>query len=459
MIRVMFDEALEDHEYLTERCENLRELRNSVWAIDLLRVEAITGVPQSQIREAARLFARAGPASILYGLETVAHDRREACVKALVNLALITGNVGAPSSGLYPLFPGANEQGAKDVGCRPDGVPGDGAVDGGPVSEQAAEAWGAGPPSQTGVGVREMAAAIRSGRIKAMLVMGDSPNFSNGELDGFLEAAKELEFLAVLDTFPSELTELAHVVLPSSTFAEKTGTYTNMERRVQLLHAGLGPPGDADADWRTVCRIAKLMDADGFDFEDAEAVFGEISDVVDVYGGLSYERLGAGGAQWPCLAADMTDMPVLYVEQTEPDKAKLAEMGLEDAPEHADPDYPYLLARGRVLRQSDESVQVVKAGKRNVIERVDKIEIHPDDADELSISEGDQAEVVSGHGRVRGTVEVSGPLRGVVSYTSLFGQLATDLDASPDPDPMLRAPGLPLLAARVERVADGNRSG
>ena len=452
MIRVIFDEALEDHEYMVERCENLQELRNSAWAFDLIRVEAITGIPQSEIQEAARLFARTGPASILYGLETVAPDRREACVKALVNLALITGNVGVPSGGLYPLFTGANEQGAKDVGCSPDAYPGYRSYEGS-APEQFEEAWGSELPAKAGLGLRDVAAAIRAGRVKAMVIMGDSPNYTNGELDGFLEAVKDLEFLMVLDTFPGELTELAHVVLPSASFAEKSGTYTNMERRVQLLNPGMNPAGSSDADWRTVCRIAKLMDAVGFDFEDAEAVFDEIDDVVGIYGGLSYERLRAGGTQWPCLAADMADTGVLYVEHAEPHKARLVEMVLEDAPEHADKEYPYLLARGRVLHQSDEPLEVGTAEKRNFIDRVDTLEIHPDDASNLSLTEGDEAEIVSRSGRARGVVELSGTLKGVVSYTSLFGQLATELDASSDPDPMMRVPGLPLVPARVEKVA------
>ena len=455
MLRVIVEESLDDHEFLNKRVENVDALKNSLWEFDLIRVEELTGISQEEIRGAARLLAASSPCAILYALETVAPDLRDACVKGLVNLSLVTGNLGKPSSGLYPLYSGANEQGAKDVGCVPGYLPGYR-----PVSDQDARslvqrAWdGADVPAGEGLSIKDITPAIEDGRVKALLIIGDSPNFTNGELGEFIEALKRLEFLVVQDTFASELTEIADAVLPSATFAEKSGTYTNMERRVQLLRPVLGAKGDEDADWRTLSQIARRMGAGGFDHEDAEAVFDEANNLVAIYGGISYERLQAGGLQWPCLAADMEDTQVLYLDQRNSHKARLQLMEMPDAPEHSDPDYPFLLARGRTLHQADRTMEIGVAGKRNVVERDEVLELHEDDAQTLGVAEGEWVEVVSAGGRVRGIVQLSSPQKGLISTTTLFGQLAVELDASEEADPMLKVETLPLVPVRVERVVE-----
>jgi len=192
MLRVIVDESLDDHSFLADRCEGVDELKNSLWTIDLIRVSEVTGIPQEQVQAAARLIAGSSPCAFLYGLETLAPERRDACVRALVNLALVTGNVGKASAGLYPLYPGANEQGSKDVGCVPDYLPGYR-----PVSDDAArrffqKAWDADLPSGEGLALKEIADGVRRGRIKALQIIGDSPNFTNGELGDFIEALKGL---------------------------------------------------------------------------------------------------------------------------------------------------------------------------------------------------------------------------------------------------------------------------
>ena len=454
MIRVIVDESLDDHEFLADRCDGVQDLRNGLWEFDLIKVAAITSIPQERIQEAARVLAGNAPCAFLYALESLAPDLRDACVKAIVNLALVTGNVGRRSAGLYPLYTGANEQGSKDMGCVSDYLPGYR-----PVSDETArhlfqQAWGAEIPQSGGLGLKEIAPAIRAGNIKALYVIGDSPNFANGELGEFVEALKGLEYLVVHDTFASEITEIADAVLPSATFAEQEGTFTNMERRVQLLRPALGPKGDEEPDWRIISRIAGNMGSRGFYQPDAGDVFDEITSLVPAYGGISYDRLQSGGLQWPCLAADMTDTTVLYAGEGDGRRAKLLRMTLPEVPEHSDADYPLLLARGRVLHQADRTMEIGKAGKRSTIERDEIVEFNEEDARALGIIDGDPVEVVSSRERLSGIAEVSGPLKGLVSTTGLFGQLATELDQSDNPDPMLKVPGLPLVPVRVEHAAD-----
>ena len=451
MLRVIMDESLDDHEFVADRCENMADLRNSLWKFDLIKVAEITALEQSEIQEAARIFAAGSPCSVLYGLETVALDLRDACVRALVNLALTTGNVGRPSTGLYPLFPGANEQGSRDVGAAPNLLPGYRPVDDDEARSQVEKAWGVELSSATGLGIRDLTAAIRDGNVKALQVIGGSPNFTNGELGDFVDAARSLDFLVVQETFSSELTEIADVVLPSATFAQQEGTYTNLERRVQLLPVVLGPKGEEEADWRIVTQIAKKMGAQGFDHASVDQVFDEINNLVRIYGGITYDRLQSGGLQWPCLAADMSDTSMLYADDEDENKLAVMAMELSEPPRYDDADYPLLLARGRVLHANDREMAVSKNGKRNSIHRDEIIEVHTEDAQNLDLRDGDLIELVSSRETLEGIVRVSSPHKGLVSTTGLFGQVVTALDNSEDPDPMLGMDGLPLTPVRIER--------
>jgi predicted molibdopterin-dependent oxidoreductase YjgC len=454
MIRAIWDQSLDDHDYLSSFVEDVQAFRNSIiQEFDLARVERLTGVAQDEIRTAAMSFAEEKPGAILYGLETLPVDLHEACSKALVNLALVTGNVGRASSGLYPLRTGANDQGALDVGCVPDFLPGQRPVEREQNRGRFTRAWSSDVPDTPGIGVQEVSLAVESGLVKALHLIGDSPTYSNGELAGFMEAVEQAEFVVTHATFGNQITERADVVLPSLTFAERLGTYTNLERRVQLLRPALSPKGDGDADWRILSQIARRMDSPGFDYTEEEQIFDELNNLVSPYGGITYGRLEAGGLQWPCLAADMADTPILYEDTLESNKPRLATMSLEAAPAHQDDEYPMLLAQGRVLHQPEEELEIIQIDGRNAIRRDETIQIHPEDATELGIQPGDWIEAMSDRGRAAGIADLTGPQRGLVSITTLFGDLATALAQSDEPDPMLNAPTLPLLPVRLAHLA------
>ena len=454
MIRAIWDQSLDDHDYLSSFVEDVQAFRNSIiQEFDLARVERLTGVAQDEIRAAAMSFAEEKPGAILYGLETVPADLHEACSKALVNLALVTGNVGRASSGLYPLRTGANDQGALDVGCVPDFLPGQRPVEREQNRGRFTRAWSSDVPDTAGIGVQEVSRAVESGLVKALHLIGDSPTYSNGELAGFMEAVEQAEFVVTHATFGNQITEHADVVLPSLTFAERLGTYTNLERRVQLLRPALRPKGDGDADWRILSQIARRMDSPGFDYTEEEQIFDELNNLISPYGGITYGRLEAGGLQWPCLAADMADTPILYEDTLESNKPRLATMSLEAAPAHQDDEYPMLLAQGRVLHQPEEELEIIQIDGRNAIRRDETIQIHPEDATELGIQPGDWIEAMSDRGRAAGIADLTGPQRRLVSITTLFGDLATALAQSDEPDPMLNAPTLPLIPVRLAQLA------
>jgi predicted molibdopterin-dependent oxidoreductase YjgC len=481
MLRVIVDEVLQNEEFSRNRCEDLDSLKNSLWRFDIKRVEEITGVSEDEIRLAARTFAQNGPAAILYALDTVPQSQRVDCVNALADLALLTGNVGRPHGGLYPLRPGTNDQGSWDVGCVPHLLPGYLAV-GDPSARAALQrAWGVELPSEGGVGINEVFQAVSAGRIKAMLVVGDSPSFSNGDLGDVMEAAQGLEFLVVQDTFLAGLAQVAHVVLPSVTFAEKEGTFTNLERRVQPLRKVLEVQGtQARPDWWIVCEIAKAMNAWGFDYHCPAQVLDEISKLVPLYAGITYQRLlsrkglleplllpnfplpsqlhpTAGGQnagiQWPCTTPEDGGSPVLYAEGFPRGKARFIPLEMREAPAMATADFPLLFLPGRVLHQPQREMEIKVAGLKNYIQRDELLELNPADAADLGIEEGDWVEVISPREPIRARATLTErAFRGTVSATFLFGDLMTRLERSEDPDPMSKVPTLAPTPVRIAKL-------
>ncbi len=450
MLRVIMDESLDDHDFIAERCEEARELKNSLWEFDLLRVERLTGVPRDEIQNAGRTFAANGPAAILYGLETVPAEARDACATGLVNLALATGNIGKASSGLYPLFPGANEQGAKDVGCAPGQLPGYRSVEDADVRTVFGNLWSTTIPESQGIGIRDIVTAIEDGRVRALHVLGDSASFTNGEVGEFMAALQKLDLLIVHETAPNDLTALAHVVLPSTTFAEKNGTYTNMERRVQLLRPALGPRGEEEPDWRILCWLAKEMGAEGFDYDSAEDVFQEVTNLADIYAGISYTDLDDSGLQWPRPEGELPDTPILHAQPGEQPKPRMEAMRLFQPPPRFEAGM--YLAKGRLLHDSHRPMTVVKNNGSSHVEREEVIELHENDAASLGISDGDIVVAATPTESIRGTARLTSPHPGLVAVTGLFADVVTAVHDSSDPDPMLKMPGLPLEQVQVQKA-------
>ncbi|MDA1188078.1 MAG: molybdopterin-dependent oxidoreductase [Chloroflexi bacterium] len=449
MLRVILDESLADGEFIANRTDGLDALKAAVADFDLATVEKTTGVSGEQIQEAARLIGLTKPGAILYALETVTAEQRPDCVRALANLALATGNLGKPGTGLYPLFLGTNEQGAKDVGCAPNLLPGYRRLDDKKALAEVSKKWSVDLSAEKGLSLQEITAAINDGNITALHIIGDSINFTNGQLPGFLGALAQLDLLVVQDGFISDVGKLAHVVLPSSTFAEKDGTYTNLERRVQLLHPAIGPKGEEEATWHILCRIARRMNIEGFDQENTQAIFDEIRQLVPSYAGLTYPKVARGGVQWPAPTSDSVGTRTLYDDKT---KFAFSAVKLHEPKAHKDKDFPFVLARGRILFDADLEMEVVEGTRKNTVRRDEIVELHPADAKKAEVAEGDWVEITSGSEQIRGVARLTGPHKGMIGMTSLFGELAIQLDTSKYPDPMIHVPGLPLTHVRMEKA-------
>ena len=488
LLKTVVEEGLEQREWLQEHPQDTEALARVLEGLRLDSVAQETGVPEDRIREAARIYASSGTSAILYALDNVPQGLQRDCVFALIDLAMLTGNLGRPSTGLYPLRQGANEQGAWDMGCVPHLLPGYQALDNSPGRHAVENSWGSLVPIETGLDLRGILESVVQGQIKAMFIVGDVPNLTSGGLSGWsdtddseedlLAILENLDFLVVQDHFLSPAAQRAHVVLPRSSFAEKEGTYTNLERRIQRLQPVITPKNsEARAEWWTVCQIARRMNATGFEFTRPAEVMDEIAGLVPLYGGVSHRRLEAEailvarpdpanplpiqllysdkehrGLQWPCPTEGHIGTPVLYANGFPKGQARLMAPDFKAAILPTREDYPFLYVPGRVLLQSEREMEVV-SGRVNRIKRDELVELSPEDAESLVVENGDPVEVRTPRHRFLGKAAIrEGALRGVVSSTGLFGQLAVELELSEEPDPMSGLAGLVITPATVVKA-------
>ncbi len=481
ILRELLDQGLENCEKVQERCEDPVTLRYYLHNLDLDEVAKVTQVSRDSIAAAARLFGEADTSAICYALDNIPPDLRRDCVNALVDLALLTGNVGKPGAGIYPMRQGANEQGAWDVACLPNRLPGRGARRNEPARQELEELLDCSLPAGPGLGVAAALNAAEEGQVKAMLIVGDSPNLTNGRLGDGLASLQNLDFLVVMDTFLSPPARLADVVLPRVTFAEKDGTYTNLERRIQRIRPVFRPRrGEAKSELWLFCQLAQRLGAKGFEHASAAAVMDEIALAVPAYAGVSYARLEAEsalalrsdldspqptqmlyavreyrGLQWPLSGTSGGGTPVLYRSGFPSGKADLIAPQFRASHEPLEQEYPFRFVPGRTLLQRDRDapVKIEEVGRRNRIVREEVVELNPADAAAWSVAEGDKVEVRTRRGRLAGSARLDASIpTGVAAVTGLFGQLAIDLQASEEPDPMSKAPGLDITPAQVVKV-------
>lgn len=314
MARIIVEEGLEDREFIRQRCENFEAFKASLADYSLDFVESVTGVPREKIAVAARIYAGSRPAVTLYGSGITQRSHGTDNVTAVANLAMLTGNAGKQSSGVCPLCGESNVQGACDMGALPDVYTGYQKVTSADVISKFENAWGSSLDSKPGLTILEMIEGTFQKKIRALYVIGENPVLKEPNGGRTRAGLGNLEFLVVQDTFLTDTASLAHVVLPAATFAEKDGTFTNVERRVQMARKAIEPVGESRADWWITCQIAKRMKAKGFDYEGPAAIMGEIASLTPGYGGISYERLEKGGIQWPCPSKEHPGTPTLHTQ-------------------------------------------------------------------------------------------------------------------------------------------------
>ncbi len=453
--RVIIDEGLINSSFIEERGENFDAFRESLKGFDLDLVEQTTGVAKGLIAEAARMYATNSPATILYAMGITQHSHGTDNVIAVANLAMLTGNVGKPGSGVNPLRGQNNVQGACDLGALPNVYTGYQGVADPAIREKFEAAWGCSLPPQPGLTVTEMLDAAYRGQIKAIYIMGENPVLSEPQAKHAEEALQKLELLVVQDIFLTETAGLAHVVLPGVSFAEKDGTFTNTERRVQLVRQAIEPVGSAKPDWWIISQIGQRMGSKGFDFAHPSQIMDEIARLTPSYGGVSFRRLEGGGLQWPCPTEEHAGTPILHTQQFTRGKGRFMPLEYKPAMELPDSDYPLILTTGRNLFQFHTGTMSRKVKGLNVFRGEELAEINPQDASALGIADGDMVKVVSRRGEVVAKARVTGvsPV-GVVFMTFHFAESPTNQLTNPALDPVAKIPEYKVAAIKIEKIGE-----
>ena len=450
MAKVIVDEGLMDQVFVEKRCENLDVFKESLKQFSLDSVSKITRVPADQIAQAARMYATNKPASILYAMGLTQHSHGTDNVMAIANLAMLTGNIGRPGSGVNPLRGQNNVQGSCDMGSLPDVYPGYQSV---AVAQQKFEnAWGLSLNPTPGLTLTEIFDAAHHNNIKAIYLVGENPVLTDPDANNVREALRTLEFLVVQDIFLSETAQLADVVLPSASAIEKDGTFTNTERRVQRVRKAIEPIANSRPDWFITCQLAQRMGGKGFDFENPSQIMDEIARLTPSYGGISYSRLEGGGLQWPCPTPEHPGTPVLHTQLFTRGKGRFTPLEYRPSAELPDKAYPLVLTTGRRLYHYHSGTMTRKVKGLNTLFKEERVEINPADAMASGILDGDMVKVTSRRGEVTAKARVtewSPP--GVVYMDFHFAESSANVLTNPALDPVAKIPEFKVCAVRVEK--------
>jgi formate dehydrogenase (NADP+) alpha subunit len=455
MMKLIVDQGLCDTAFIKDRCENYDEFAASLAEFDLAKVAKITGVKAELIEKAAKVYAENGPAAILYCMGITQHSHGTDNVFALSNLALITGNIGKPGTGVCPLRGQNNVQGSCDMGALPNVYPGYQKVEDPNIKEKFEKAWKADLSDVPGVKHTELFDKVNDGTIKSVYLVGENPVLSDANANHAIESLKKIPFLVVQDIFMTETAKLADVVLPAVTFAEKDGTFANTERRVQRVRQAIAPKGDSKVDWQITSDIAKKMGAKGFDYASSEDLMKEISSLVPSYAGISYERLEDGGIQWPCPTADHPGTPLLHTEKfgTASGLGKLVPLKYRESAELPDSEYPLLLTTDRSLFHYHTSTMTRKVQGLEQLNSEERLSISPVDARNMGIADDEMLKVSSRRGELKVKAKVTRACpEGVVSMTFHFAEAPVNVLTNAALDPVAKIPETKVCAVRVEKV-------
>jgi formate dehydrogenase major subunit len=453
MMHVIIEEGLYDESYVNSRTVGLDEVKSAVKAYTPKYVEEITGIPKDQLIQAARLYASAPAASILYTMGITQHTTGVDNVKSLANLAMLCGNVGVRGGGVNPLRGQNNVQGACDMGALPNVYTGYQKVDDLVARSKMENAWGAkGLPHKPGLTATEMMDCAHHGQLKAMYIVGENPMVSDPHLNHAKESLERLSFLVVQDIFLTETAQLAHVILPAASFAEKDGTFTNTERKVQLVRKALEPPGEAKEDWRIAADLAGRM---GYEihYESPRAIMEEIAQVTGSYCGINYDRLETDGIHWPCTGTDHPGTPCLHMDQFTCGLGVFHALTYKPPVELPDETYPFFLTTGRVLYQYHTGTMTMKSDGLNVLAPECFVEIAMEDAESLGITAGELLRVASRRGAIEAITRISDKaVAGTVFIPFHYAKAAANLLTNDAMDPIAKIPEYKVCAVRIEKV-------
>lgn len=450
IMHVLVKEGLIDRKFIETRTEGFESFKDSLSEYSPEVGEKITGVPKDTIKKAALLYGNAVRPGIYYTMGITQHSHGTENVYAIANLALITGNLGRECTGVNPLRGQNNVQGATDMGCIPDFYPGYQRVNVPGIKDKFEKTWGTKLSYNVGLTATEMTRAALNGKIKAMYIMGENPVLSDPNINHTIKALQNLDLLVVQDIFLTETAEMADVILPAACFAEKNGTFTNTERRVQRVRKAVDPPGEAKEDLQIIMELSEIL---GYKmrYDLIEEIFYEAGRLWPAVAGIRYERISKMGIQWPCPTADHPGTKYLFKGGFPRGKASFSIVKYKAPEELPNDEYPFLLSTGRQLFQYHTGSMTRRVEAINAVSPSAYVEINPIDSSRLNIRDGDKVIVSSRRGSIEVNALVSErPSEGVVFIPFHFKEAAANILTNNALDPISKIPELKVCAVKIE---------
>ncbi len=463
LMHIILEKGWEDREFIAARTEGFEEFKAALQDYPPARVSEICQVPQEQLFQAAEILALNKPMAVVWAMGITQHIVGVPNVMSLANLQMLLGNMGIPGGGVNPLRGQNNVQGACDMGGLPNVYPGYQRVDLEDNQKKFEEAWGVSLPVHPGMTVTEMIPGILDGKIHALYILGEDPIMSDPDSNHIRKCLNQCDFIVLQEIFPSETSFYADVLLPGVSFAEKTGTFTNTERRVQMVHAAINPPGEAKPDWQITALLAKKVielsaqkvepaSFSGWDYQNTSEIMDEIAALTPIYHGISHFRLEQGERlQWPVKDKHHPGTPILHVGTFTRGKGKFTPIEHIPPAEMPNQEYPFILTTGRVLYHWHGGELTRRAQGLLEVYEQPKIEINPEDATRLGLNGNKEVIVTSRRGRIRALVWITERVPpGMIFANFHFPQASANELTHHSLDPIAKIPEYKVSAVKVE---------
>ena len=452
MMHIIVKNDWHDKSYMEARCEGVEEFLAALDAYTPEKVEPITGIAPADLEKMAELYATNSPASILYAMGITQHTTGVDNVKSICNLAMLCGNVGVKSGGVNPLRGQNNVQGACDMGGLPNVFPAYQPVTVEANTEKFSKAWGKELPNQIGYTITDMVQAMIDGKLKALYVIGENPKMSDPDQNHIDKALDKLELLICQDIYLTETAARADIVLAAVSVAEKDGTFTNTERRCMKVNKAIEPLGDTLADWEIISRLSTAM---GYEmkYDGPEEIFKEVTTAAPSYAGMSYERMGLDGLQWPCPNPEHPGTQFLHKEQFTRGKGLFHAIEYLDPAEMPDDEYPYFLTTGRMFAHYHTGTMTRVSPHLDAEQKNGYVEIHPEDATALAVKDGDTVKLSTRRGEIQVSARVSNKVKpGLLFVPFHFAESPANVLTNAAADPVAKIPEYKVCAVKIEKA-------
>ncbi|APG23650.1 formate dehydrogenase [Syntrophotalea acetylenica] len=451
LMHIIIKEDLHDKKFIDERTEGFEDLKAAVAKWTPEKTSEVTGVPVNLLYDAARLYAGTPKAMLCYTLGITEHICGVDNVMSTANIAMLTGHLGKEGCGVNPQRGQNNVQGACDMGALPGDYPGYQKVVNPEVQSKFEKAWGVKLSPKAGLTIPDMMDAAVEGKLKAMYVFGEDPVMTDPDANHIKKAFEAMDFVVVQEIFMSQTAKYADVILPGATFAEKDGTFTNSERRVQRVRKAIEPIADTKPDWKILCEVSNRM---GYpmQYTHPTQIFNEIASLTPSYGGINYERIDVTGLQWPCPTLDHPGTPILHTQSFSRGKGLFKAIDHTPPAEMPDEDYPYLLSTGRILYHYNVTTRYSSALDTHRPEEAAMV--HPADARVLGIVTGDTVQVTSRRGSIQTKVNVTDKVQsGMIWMSFHYHESPTNELTVNAFDPVSKTGEYKVAAVKIEKAA------